>query len=273
MTTTAADTRTQAPTARQSLPLIARSELVKLTSLRSTWGLLAAGAAFTVLSGVSQAATLIYRAGAEPVPAPGFDAMAVSVNGVSTMAFLVGVLGVLQVTGELTTGLGRSTFATVPRRGRVVVAKAVATALLVAPVVAVTAVVTVAVSQTILSTQGMHAPLLSLDALQAIVGSAGYAVAVGVFGQTFGWLVRSTVGAAFSLLGLLGVLGSLVSLLLPEAVSNDLVPFLPGEAASALMGADASGASLPPSGAAPVTVVWCAIALALGVRLVRRRDV
>ncbi|MGY1694756.1 MULTISPECIES: hypothetical protein [unclassified Geodermatophilus] len=269
MTTPLADT---APTGtgRLSLAHVLRAERIKLTSLRSTWALLAAGAAFTVLAGLTSVSSVVWQDGEGPPPA-GFDAVAATTTGVSTLAFLAAVVGILQVTGETTTGLSRVTFAAVPRRGLVVAAKAAALALLVAPVTAVATAVTFLAGQAVLGTRDLAVPVLSLDALQVVLGAAGYAVAVGVLGQVLAWLLRSTLGAAAALLGVLAVLAPLVGLL-PARVANDVVPFLPGEAAAALMGADPSGGSLSAAVAAPVTVAWCAAGLLLAGRVLRRRD-
>jgi ABC-2 type transport system permease protein len=263
------DTR-PAGSARLSLGHVLRAEWIKLTSLRSTWALLISGAAFTLLSGLARAATAA-QAPTEGRPPEGFDAVAVSTTGVSTLAFLVAVVGVLQVTGEVTTGLGRTTFAAVPRRGLVVAAKAAVLGLLAAPVTAVSTAVTLVACQAVLGSRDLGVPVLSLDSAQVVVGAAGYAVAVGVFGQLSAWLLRSTIGAAFALLGLLTVLAPLLGLL-PAGLSTDVVPFLPGEAAAALLGADPTGASLSGVVAVPVTVAWCTVALLLASRVLRRRD-
>jgi hypothetical protein len=251
---------------------VVRAELIKLTSLRSTWGLLAAGAVFTLATGLFGAAGAVFQNDLEGAPQAGFDPVAVTVTGVSTLVFLVAMISVLQVTGEITTGLARSTFTAVPRRGLVVAGKTAALAVLAAPVVLAVTAATFVAGQLILDRGGLAVAVVSPDAVRVVLGAAGYAIAVGVYAALLAWLLRSTVGAAFALLGVLALLGPLVGLL-PARISNDIVPFLPGEAAAALMGADPTGASLSGVAALAVTLGWCVVALLGATRVARRRDI
>lgn len=257
----------------QRLRHVARAELIKLLSLRSTWALLGSGAVVCLASASLSAIAIVAHDRTEGSPPSDFDAVSVSVVGVSTMVFLFAMVAVIQVTSELTTGLGRATFASVPRRPLIVMAKAAAFGAVAAPAAAVCAAMSVIISQAILATRGLNIDVLSGNAAQLVVGTGALAFAFGVFSQTLGWILRSTVGAAFALLALQGLLSSLVGLLLPRRVLLDVVPYLPAEAANAMTGADPSEAPLSGVAALAMTVLWCAAALALSIRVLRSRDV
>ena len=94
----------------------ARMEWIKLRSLRSTRWVLAGGMAATVALGVV--------AGYNTRSVTG-DPTSNVLAGVLVGQVITGVLGVLAMTSEYSSGLVRVTFAAVPRRGLVLAAKAV----------------------------------------------------------------------------------------------------------------------------------------------------
>jgi ABC-2 type transport system permease protein len=112
MTTT---TPTRGPSGRYGLAQAARMEWIKLRSLRSTWWTLAATAAGTV--GIGAAVGLNTRNA-------GGDLTNNALGGVVPGLLLAGVLGVLTMTGEYTSGTIRVTLAAMPRRSLVLTAKA-----------------------------------------------------------------------------------------------------------------------------------------------------
>jgi ABC-2 type transport system permease protein len=103
---------------------VLRSEWTKLRSLRSTvWTLLVAlalmvgvGAALARVS-ADQYATLA------DARAHGFEAVSVSLNGITLAQLAIGVLGVLAVSAEYGTGMIRATLTVVPSRLPVLWAK------------------------------------------------------------------------------------------------------------------------------------------------------
>ena len=93
----------------------ARMEWVKLRSLRSTWWVLA----LTVAGAVGIAVAV--GANTEDAAA---DLTNNALAGISLGLLLVGVLGVLAMTGEHSSGMIRATLAAVPNRPRVLAAQA-----------------------------------------------------------------------------------------------------------------------------------------------------
>src|SRR3954463_7992042 len=124
---------------RPSFVGILRGEWIKLLSLRSTWWVLAATVA--LITGVSLAvafsldATAADRATASgPATANGAELVS---GGFQLGMLTIAVLGALLITGEYSTGMIRSTFAAVPTRVPVVIAKAIALSVLTGVVAAV----------------------------------------------------------------------------------------------------------------------------------------
>jgi ABC-2 type transport system permease protein len=177
MTTTAG---TRMPSGQYGLRHVARMEWIKLRSLRSTWWTLAVTAAGTV--GIGAAVGLNTRNGAG-------DLTNNALVGVVPGLLLTGVLGVLAMTSEYTSGTIRVTLAAIPRRPLVVVAKAL-----------VFATVTLIV--------GEAASFLSFFAGAATLR---HGIAAPTLGQP--GVLRAVVlsGAGFCLIGLLGLgLGAII---------------------------------------------------------------
>ena len=108
-------TTTLATGGRYRFAQVARMEWIKLRSLRSTWWVLAATVAGAI--GIAVAVGVNTR-----------DATADLTNnalaGISLGLLLIGVLGVLVMTGEHSSGMIRATLAAVPNRPLVLAAKA-----------------------------------------------------------------------------------------------------------------------------------------------------
>ena len=259
------------PAPGPTLGRVTRSETVKLRTLRSNVILVATAALFLLVLGPVQAlGQVLAPQGAEPIGDLG-AATSVALNGGVTAALLLGVLGVLTVTSEFPTALVRTTFWAVPRRGMVVRGKAIAFARLVLPLVLVGAAVALEVSRLILAR--IDSPLTwgEPGTWWAAVAMSLYAVGWGLLGQSLGWILRSAVGAAFALLGLMFVLPMLVALL-PRSVADAVLPLLASEASSAMMRVDQTGPGLAPPVAALVWVGWMVAGLAVATVTVHRRD-
>ena len=259
--------QTQGPT----LTRVTKSETVKLRTLRSHVALLAAAALFLLVLGPVQAlGQVIAPQGGPPLTDLG-AATSVALNGGVTAALLLGVLGVLSVTSEFPSALVRTTFWAVPRRGLVVRGKALAFSGLVLPIVLVGAAVALEVSRVILGRIGSPLTWAEPGTWWAAVAMSLYAVGWGLLGQALGWILRSAVGAAFALLGLMFVLPMLVALL-PQPAADAVLPLLVSEAGSAMMRVDQGGSGLAPPVAALVWVGWMVAGLVVATVTVRRRD-
>ena len=98
------------------------------------------------------------------------------------------------------------------------------------------------------------------------MGSALFLTVTGVLGVGFGWLLRSTAGALAGLYAFL-FLPSALGLVVPSAL-----PYLPGNAGTAVLQAvDASG-TLPPWAGLTLYAMYAAASLVAGAVVLVRRD-
>lgn len=96
---------------------ILRSEWTKLRSLRSTlWSLLAAVVAMAVLPTGIALVQMSRWSSMSPAERSSFDAIDAGVGGYHLAQLAIGVLAVLVISGEYSTGMIRSSFMAAPRR-------------------------------------------------------------------------------------------------------------------------------------------------------------
>ena len=266
---------TDHPTTRHrrgpTLGRVTAAELIKTRSLRSHVGLVIATVLFLVALGPIQAlGQVLAHPPLEPADTVG-AAIGTALSGGSTAALIAGVLGVLTVTSEYPTGLIRTTLWAVPHRRLTILGKASALVLALGPVTLVSSAVAIEASRQILSR--IDAPLSWGEPTPwlAVVTMTLYVLGWALLGQSLGWLLRSAVGASFALLGLMFVL-PLIGVVLPEALSHAITPFLVSEAGAAMMRLDGNGPGLAPSIATVVWVAWVAVGLASATVALQRRD-
>ena len=188
-----------------------RSEWIKLWSVRSTWVALYVAAAGTI--GLSVLYALVAKTGdVEPT-----DALQGAVFG--QLAF--GVLGVLVVSSEFTTGLIRTTFATMPRRRVVIGAKA---GLLFAVLVVAGEVLAFAgfiTAQILFAQRGVRFSLADHDMAISVLGCGFHMAFIGVFGFCVGVLLRRTTAAVSTFFGIVFVAMGVIPALLPNTVRSE----------------------------------------------------
>jgi ABC-2 type transport system permease protein len=183
---------------------------------------------------------------------------------------LFGIAGALVVTGEYPRHAIRSTFVVVPRRGMVVAAKSIATAIGVFVLALLGTAGATLASRPVLDRSDVD---LAVDGTLAriVLGAALSAVAWALLGQALGWILRSTIGATMSLLALMWLLPAF-AVLLPDAAAAMVVPRLPSQAADSLVTVTAVTGQLSASGAAVTTTAYVALGLVLASWWVGRRD-
>jgi len=251
---------------------VLRSEWTKLRTLPSTLWLLLAAAVLVVGGGIL---VCVLQAGNWPphdrADIASFDPTAASLTGVYLAQLVVGVLGVLLITGEYATGAIRVTLAAVPRRLPVLWAKAGALALATLALCLPATVGAFLGGQYVLSAQHIGISLTHPGAARAVLGSALFLTAVGLFGLGLGGLLRNTAAAVAALFGLLFVLPIVVGLL-PGDWSDQLQKYLPYSAGTAITNAVPGSDSLPPWTGFGVFCLYAATALGLAAWQLRRRD-
>jgi ABC-2 type transport system permease protein len=216
------------PPGGATLPRALHAEWLKLWSVRSTgWSVAAMvvlGAGLTTLICALIAPDLAGGQDSEPVGA--FITWGLLFAQVTAV-----VLGALTVTGEYGTGMIRATLAATPRRGTVLVAKALVLTgtLFVAGVV--TAVLGWLGGNAFLSAEGIGISLGDDGMLRSLLGSGLYMAGLGLLAMAAGLLLRSTAAVVSVVLALVFVVGNLV-MLLPGALGEWTTKLMPGNAGS-----------------------------------------
>lgn len=251
---------------------VARSEWTKLRSLRSTrWAMLV-----TVLltTGIGILAATVFAA-RWPQLSPGdklrFHPLRVSLAGVGLAQLSIGVLGVLVISGEYTTGMIRSTFSAVPKRLPVLWAKAAVFAAVTFAVSLPAVLIVFFAGQSILSSRHIQIAFSHPGVARSVIGAALFLTVMGVFGLGIGAIVRHTAGGIVTLVGIVFVLPPILGLL-PSSWSNAINPYLPSTAADALWTITPDAHTLSPWAGFAVFCGYAAASLAIAGVLLMRRD-
>ena len=251
---------------------VLHSEWVKFRSVRSTPITLAAGVVGMIALGWIFSASVASRwPTIRPQAKLEFDAAGVSLRGYFLAQLIIGVLGVLVVSGEYGTGSIRSTFSAVPTRLPVLWAKAVVFAVVSFVVSEISAFAAFLGGQAFLGSQHIETSLSAPGVFRAVSGVGLYLTVVGLLGVALGWLIRHTAGAIATLFGLLLVLPGIAEAL-PDSWTPHVVPYLPSNAGQALMSLRAEPNTLAPWTGFAVFCAYVVVALVAAAFLLKRRD-
>jgi ABC-2 type transport system permease protein len=254
---------------------VIRAEWIKLRSLRSTWWSLFATVVIIVGLGTLFSALRANRFNHGIGPdgrVLGIDATLISLRGVFLAQLAIGVLGVLVITGEYSTGMIRSSIAAVPHREPVLIAKAFVFAVLAFLVTGVSTFLGFLLGQRALASTHLQASLSTPGAGRAIIGGALYLTVIGLLGIGLGFLIRNTAGAIAGLFGIVLVL-PLVTNALPDPYATDISKYLPLNAGTQiLVTRNFDPTQLSPWAGLGVTALYAAAALIAGAVMLKRRD-
>jgi ABC-2 type transport system permease protein len=184
---------------------------------------------------------------------------------------IVGILGVLVITGEYSSGMIRASLAAVPRRLPILWAKALVLGVSTLAFAIPAAFAAFAIGQKILG-PGKNVSLSEPGVLRAVLGSAAYLAGIALLGMGLGALLRHTAGAIGTLFGLLLVAPGLLQLVLPSSWSDAITPYLPSNAGAAFTSVTAASNALSPGNGALVLAAWLVVLLGASAVLLRRRD-
>lgn len=250
----------------------ARSEWIKLTSVRSTWITLLVA----LVLGIGLGALISYLAGSHYASAglirrATWDPTKVSFHAINIAQLAIAVLGVMIVTSEYSTGMIRTSLAAVPRRGRFLAAKTTvftAVALLVGEITAFAAFL---IGQAVIGSSAPHTNLGAPDVLRAVIGAGLYLAVVGLLAVGIGALLRNTAAGISAVVALLFVLPGIVQAL-PNSWRNPVTEFWPTQAGSQVFAVHRSANTLAAWSGFGVMVLFTAVVLAAATFAINRRD-
>ena len=197
------------------------------------------------------------------------------------------VIGVMFITAEYRRGLIRTTFTASPRRGRVLAAKAIVLAAVTFAAGLVAVAVTIPLGEHLLHENGNPIyPLSALTVTRIVTGTAALLAVSAVLGLAVGTLLRRGAGAVTAVIVgiVLPYLLAITPGILPAGAEQWLVRVTPAAGfaiqQSVSQYPQVSATYTPGSGYFPlspwagfaVLCAWAALALALAVFLLRRRD-
>jgi ABC-2 type transport system permease protein len=251
---------------------VLRSEWTKLWSLRSTrWSLLFAVVAMAGLGVLIAAVSMGRWSHLSPHDQATFDSIDRSLGGYHLAQLAVGVLGVLVISGEYSTGMIRSSLMAVPRRLPMLWAKITVFASVTFVLMLASAFVAFFVAQSILTEHHVNVTLGHPHALRALVGTALFMTVTGILCVALGTIIRSTAGAIATFAALLFVLPGIVDIL-PSDIGESISPYLPSSAGGAIAQAIPDAHTLSPWGGFALYCGYTIVLLALAAYLLVRRD-
>jgi ABC-type transport system involved in multi-copper enzyme maturation permease subunit len=270
--------RTRIHTGRVTQARVALSEWTKLRTLRSTRYALLAGVAMTIGFAVLPALVNANRWNSMSfIDKATFRPLETSLIGVTVAQLAIGVLGVMIISGEYSTGMIRSTFAAVPKRLPVLWGKAGVFALVTFVLALPSTLIAFFAAQAILKGHSFNGHDIALSfsdpgVSRAVIGGALYLTIIGLFGLGLGAILRSTAGGISTFAGILFVLPPLMNVL-PASWNNAISPYLPSNAGTAIMQSGNPAHTLAPWTGLGVFAAYTAILIAFAAIQLRRRDV
>lgn len=248
------------------------SEWTKLRSVRSTsWSLFAATVltiGFPILASAVISAHWGHRSPGERAH---FNPIDPALVGSQIAQLAIGVLGVLVMSAEYSTGMIRASFTAVPKRLPVLWGKAIVfgavTFVLMLPAV----LIAFFASQSILSRHHANLHFSDPHVARAVIGAALYLTVIALFSLGIGSIIRNTAGGIAAFAAILFVIPPLMNVL-PTSWNNAASRYLPSNAGRAILQVTRDSGSLSPWVGFAVFCGYAAAALVVAAILLVRRD-
>lgn len=252
------------------------SEWIKFRTVRSTIYTLATTVVLSVGIGalLSLGSRVQYQHNPGVISNVTFDPTGISLAGFTLANIAIGVIGVLVMSSEYSSGLIRATLAATPRRTRVLAAKAIVLFCAILVVGEVCSFASFFVGQAVLRGATPTDTLGSPGALRAVV-LAGLSLALlALLALGIATMLRHTAGSVTVYVGVLMIL-LLITLALPDSWNVHVFKFLPWVLASSMRAATPVGDGTHAFSAWYSTIVLALYAigsLVLGGVVLMRRD-
>ena len=210
-----------------TFPRVVRSEWTKLWSLRSTRWTLALS--FIAMAGLGPLVAVIQMARWAQLSASDrltFDSINSGVGGWHLAQLGIGVLGVLIISGEYSTGMIRSSLMAVPRRLPVLASKVLVYAAVAFVLMVIASLVSFFAVQAIVTQHHVQHGIGAPGALRVVIGDGLFLTVLAIMCVGLGCWVRNSAGGIAAFVGLLFVLPGIVAIL-PTSIGNSVSEYLP----------------------------------------------
>jgi ABC-2 type transport system permease protein len=249
---------------------VAQMEWQKLRTVRSTWCIVAVFAA-SMIGLAMLAASHENYAQLSAADRASFDPTSQAFLGLVVGQLLLGILGLLAITTEFSSGMIRATFAAAPGRPLVLAAK---TAVLGAVTLAageISAFAAFFAGQAALKAPAPHATLGQPGVLRAAALAGAYPALIALISLGIAAIIRHTAGAICALVGLVFVLPLLVFAVGPS-IRGTAQKFLPDTMRNSLTAVKPVAHLLSPWLTFGLLCAYAMVALAAGGWALARRD-
>ena len=236
LTSEPASARPADPVLKVTQARVLVSEFTKFRTVRSTvWTLLVAVVLMIGISALFSAVTASQYHTFDAADRATFNPVSISLSGMMFAVVAFGVLGVLMISGEYSTGMIRSSLTAVPRRLPVLWGKLAVFAGVIFSISLVASFICFFLGQALLNSHHLGVSIAAPGALRSIIGAALYGTVSGMIGVALGALLRNTAAGIATFAGVFFVIPPLTGLL-PASISDHLSQYLPSYAGEALWG-------------------------------------
>jgi ABC-type transport system involved in multi-copper enzyme maturation permease subunit len=236
LTSGPASARQAAPVLKVTQARVLLSEFTKFRTVRSTvWTLLVAVVLMIGISALFSAVTASQYHTFDASDRATFNPVSISLSGTMFAVVAFGVLGVLMISGEYSTGMIRSSLTAVPRRLPVLWGKLAVFAGVIFSISLVASLISFFLGQALLSSHHLGVSVAAPGVLRSIIGAALYVSVAGMIGVALGALLRNTAAGIATFAGVFFVIPPLTGLL-PASISDHLSQYLPSYAGDAVWG-------------------------------------
>ena len=217
-----------------TFPRVVRSEWTKLWSLRSTrWVLLVSFIAMAAPGPIVSAVQMGRWAHLTLHQRATFDSIDTGVGGWHLAQLGIGVLGVLIISGEYSTGMIRSSLMAVPRRLPVLGAKVLVYAGVIFVLMIIATSISFFATQAIVTEHHIQHGISYPGALRVVIGNVLFLTVLGIMCVGLGGWVRNSAGGIAAFVGLIFVLSGIIDIL-PSDIGDAVMPYLPLNAGTAV---------------------------------------
>jgi ABC-type transport system involved in multi-copper enzyme maturation permease subunit len=248
------------------------SEWTKLRSVRSTrWSLLVATVltiGFPILAAAVISSHWGHQSAAERAS---FNPLDPALIGSQIAQLAIGILGVLVISAEYSTGMIRATFTAVPKRLPVLWAKAIVFATVTFVLILPSVLIAFFASQSILSRHHANIAWSHPGVARAVIGAALYVTVIAVLTLGLGTIVRNTAGGIATFAAIFFVIPPLMNVL-PTSWNDAITPYLPGNAGRAIISITHDAHSLAPWTGFALFCGYAAITMLIAAITLVRRD-